>query len=631
MNKVIGAIVTLAILLTITAGCALMSGGSTPNVANSQPRETATVPEIASAATAYPAKVNTSTGEADSAAEEPTADLPDYSGATEIVLGDTIIVNGSGASVSGSTVRITTGGSYSVSGTLDDGQIIVDSQDKELVTLILNGVDITCSTSAPIYAVDAKKMVIVLTEGTDNYVTDGDSYILEDAKANEPNAAVFSKCDLTISGSGLLQVIANYNDGIASKDDLEITGGTITVESVGDGIRGRDAIVITDGDITVTAAADGFKSTNDEDPGKGLVTIEGGVIKITAGQDGIDAQTSVLVRGGNITLATGGGSTNSSKGSGWGNWGATNDTQEKATAISAKGIKGVVSVTIEAGAINVDSSDDSIHSNGSVTINGGAITIASGDDGMHADSALAINGGQVDITQSYEGVESAVIAITEGTIHVVASDDGINVAGGDDGSAVNGRPGQNTFSTSGNNHLDISGGYIVVDATGDGLDINGAITMTDGVVIVSGPTRNDNGALDYDAGFSMTGGYLVAAGSAGMAQAPDTSSTQYAVMVNLASALSAGTLVHIETQQGAEILTFEPSKQYQSVVLCSPALAKGTSYNAYTGGSSTGTVTDGLYSGGTYTAGTLAMNFTISGIVTGVGSVRGGMPGGGRR
>lgn len=555
--------------------------------------------------------------------------------------GNSISLDGDGAVVDGSKIAITSAGTYIISGTLDEGQVIVNTKDKEIVKLILNGVDITSSSTAPIYIMKAKKIVIVLADGTDNYVTDGDSYTLDDPELNEPNAAIFSKCDLTVNGNGSLTVNANYNNAITSKDELRITGGTITVNSVNDGIRGRDFIAIKGGTITVNAEGDGMQSNNDEDSERGFVSIEGGTINITAGKDGIQAETSVIVSGGNITISSGGGSVNSSKvisrGNTWGNRGMENNSDSSSSSVSAKGIKAVADITIEGGTITIDSSDDSIHSNDSLTIDGGTIILASGDDGIHSDSTLEINGGDISITKCYEGIESTGITINDGTIHLISSDDGFNATsgtgdfpmGGPMGGPLNAPPGQNDFTSSGDNYLHINGGYIAVDANGDGLDINGTITMTKGVAIVNGPTRNDNGALDHVA-FKMTGGFLVAVGSSGMAQAPDTSSTQYSVMLNLSSAQSAGAMVHIEAKDGEEILTFVPTKAYQSVVLCSPELKNGSTYIVYCGGSSTGTVADGLYSGGTYTGGTQITSFTISSMVTGLGSSSGAFPGGRR-
>ena len=184
------------------------------------------------------------------------------------------------------------------------------------------------------------------------------------------------------------------------------------------------------------------------------------------------------------------------------------------------------------------------------------------------------------------------------------------------------------FFGEGDNTLVIDGGYIVVDALGDGLDINGPIYMTGGVVIIVGPISNNNGALDYAGAFDISGGFLVAVGSAGMSQAPSASSSQYSVMNNYTSTQSANTAIHIEAEDGQEILTFVPWREYASVVFSSPDLQNGSSYTIFSGGNSTGGTTDGLYSGGTYTAGQQVSNFTISSAVTMSGAAAGGFGGG---
>ena len=550
------------------------------------------------------------------------------SGVTSITLkGSSITVEGSGATVDGTTLTITSGRTYTISGTLNDGQIRVDTNDEETVKLVLNGATIACSTSAPLYVVNAEKTVITLAEGTKNYVTDGDSYLAQDAESDEPDAALFSHDDLTINGDGALTVTAHYNHGIAGKDDLKINGGKITVTAVNDGIRGRDSVTIKEGTITVKAGGDGIQSNNDEDTEKGTISIEGGIIAITAGKDGFQAETSLSISAGEITVTSGGGSSTMSNAHTWDPRGMEPSETESDTG-SAKGLKAGGALTVSGGTITIDSSDDAIHSDNSMTINGGTIKAASGDDGMHADATLEINGGDVRIAKSYEGMESAVITLNAGSMHIISSDDGINVVSSDYTSAnAQGRPDQNAFTVTGNNYLHINGGYLVIDASGDGIDINGPIEMTGGTVIVNGPTNNGNGALDYLGTFRMTGGYLLAAGSSGMAQAPGTSSTQYVVMLTFATAQPAGTVVHIESEDGKDILTFMPTKTYQSIVLCSPDLEKGGTYVVYTKGRSDGAVTDGLYSGGTYTAGTELTRFTIAGIVTKAGSSNNQNPG----
>ena len=183
-----------------------------------------------------------------------------------------------------------------------------------------------------------------------------------------------------------------------------------------------------------------------------------------------------------------------------------------------------------------------------------------------------------------------------------------------------GGPGQDAFTYSGNYYLYFHGGYIMVDANGDGIDVNGAIEMTGGIVLVSGPTEQMNGAVDYDASFTMTGGLLVAAGSSGMAQAPGVSSGQSSVLIYLDAIQPAGALVHIQNSAGEDILTFSPTKVYQSIALSSPELVNGETYEIYIGGISTGTVNDGLYEGGTYTPGAQYSSFTSSSVVTTVGT-----------
>jgi hypothetical protein len=532
--------------------------------------------------------------------------------------GSSIAVNGGGVTVDGSKATITSAGTYHLNGPLADGQIIVNTDDGGMVTLVLDGVDIHSSTSAPIYVKSAEETLIVLADGTENLVSDAESYVLEDEESDEPNAAIFSKDDLTIYGSGSLTVDANFNDGIASKDGLIIGGGVITVDSVDDGIRGKDYIVVKDGNITVSAQGDGLKSDEDADATKGYIAIEGGVIDINCGGDAIQGQTAVMITDGKFNLFSGGG-----------------HNARIAESTSAKGIKAGVSLRIDGGTFNIDSADDALHSNGSLVVNGGSFVLATGDDAMHADSTLQVNGGQFTITDSYEGIESAVITINAGDIHIISNDDGINVSAGNDGSGTNlgpgagggGRPGragpgQDWFAFSGDDYLYINGGYIVIDAAGDGIDVNGSIEMTDGVVIVNGPTEQMNGALDCIGAFNMHGGFLVAAGSAGMAEGPDATSTQYSVLINLNGTLEAGALFQIQNGDGDAVLTFAPTKRYQSVAFSSPELTGGTTYVAYYGGSSTGTLTDGLYQGGIYTPGTNLGSFTLSAIATRLGSGR---------
>jgi len=421
---------------------------------------------------------------------------------------------------------------------------------------------------------------------------------------------------LTINGSGKLIVNGNYNNGIASKDELRITGGNIQIDAADDGLIGRDLLAVKDGSVTINAGGDGIKSTNDKDPSKGVIAIEGGTFNIKAVNDGIQAETSLFIADGNFTIASGGGSPETIANREGSMPGPDKEQGQKNTAAtsteteSAKGLKAAVEVAIGGGTLEIDSSDDAVHSNNSITITDGNLNIASGDDGIHADSSILINGGNINITKSYEGIESKAITIAEGDIHVNASDDGINIGGGNDGS------GMDMQADAKDSLLTISGGYVYVNSQGDGLDSNGSISMTDGTVVVSGPTMNGNGSLDYDQSFEMSGGFLIAAGSSGMAQAASEESTQNSVLMTFSETKSVGTVVHLEDSKGNGVVTFKPEKDYQSIFISSPKLKKNTSYTLYSEGSSTGNEKDGLYTDGDYQDGTKVVEFKISDSVT---------------
>lgn len=570
---------------------------------------------------------------------------------TYIELGASIKTEGSGVDIENNIVKITKGGTYSISGTLSEGQIVIEATKLDKVYIVLNGVNITNSKGAAIYIKEADKAVIAMEDNTDNYLTDGKTYAFEDENKDEPNGTIFSKTDLVFIGNGSLTVNGNYDRGIVGKDDLQIENGNITVNSVGDGIRGRDSIVVTGGDIVINSGGDGMQSNNDENTEKGYVLIEGGNINITSNEDGIQGENNVYVRNGEIKINSGGGSdnNNSHKNQGPGeNMGRNQEISNTSSesleeSASSKGIKANTGIIIEGGILNINSCDDSLHTNDSLIIDGGALEIQSGDDGIHSDNTLEINGGNINVSKSYEGIESESITINNGEIYVASSDDGINASGSStseemtppsgnnipdssqnsDGTsskmqgtgqgAGSGMPG--IGESSGTGVLTINGGFITVDASGDGIDVNGCATMTGGTVIVNGPENNGNGALDYDGTFEVSGGVLIAAGSTGMAQAPSDGSSINSIKLTLSSQ-SAENIVRIEDEDGNEIVTFAPAKQYASIVIASSEFETGSTYNVYVGGSSDGTSNSGLYEGGNYKDGERIMSFTINEKIT---------------
>lgn len=226
------------------------------------------------------------------------------SGNYTIELNDTeITTTSTTAIIDGSVITLTTHGNYTISGTLTDGQIIVNAP-KEDVNLIFNNIDITCSTSAPIYIITAGDMIITVPEGTTNKVTDGSSYKYANAGDTEPDATIFSKDDLILKGNGLLTIKANYNNGLSSNDSLTIDGCNIVVDAKNNGIRGKDYLIIQNSEIDVTAKNDGIKSTNETEEDMGYIILTDNIISIKAVDEGISAINDITISGGSLYIDT---------------------------------------------------------------------------------------------------------------------------------------------------------------------------------------------------------------------------------------------------------------------------------------------------------------------------------------
>ena len=211
-----------------------------------------------------------------------------------------------GLTVGDREVKITKPGSYVFSGTWSDGQILVDVGKESEAVLVLDGVNITNTKSAPIYIKSAEKVKIELADGKDNVLTDAEFYEFENPQENKPNACIYSRDDITIKGNGSLTVNANFNNGIGTSNDLKITGGNITVKAFNNGLKGNDSVTISGGNIDITSEADGIKVDNTEEAHKGFVNITGGRIKIKARNDGIDSTRSVTVNNAEVKVSAGG-------------------------------------------------------------------------------------------------------------------------------------------------------------------------------------------------------------------------------------------------------------------------------------------------------------------------------------
>ena len=416
-------------------------------------------------------------------------------------------------------IIIGTEGVYLLSGTLTDGQIVVNAGNTDKVQLVLGGADITSSTSAAIYVMAADKVFLTLAEGAKNTLTNGGEYV--DIDDNNIDAVIFSKADLTLNGSGSLTVNAQAGHGVVSKDDLIVTGGSYTISAASHGLSGKDCVAIAGGAFSITSGKDGIHAENSDDPSLGYLYIADGSYSITSQGDSISANGALQINRGTFNLYTGEGSASvdmtGSDGFGQMEGRRPDDSaavQMEPTAetaaedsVSQKGIKGENAYIINGGDFTIDSADDCLHAGGEMVLAAGTFTLRSGDDAVHCDDALAIQSGTFTIPYCYEGIEGLSITIEDGIFDITSHDDGLNSAGGADSSGFGGfggRP-QDAFTASSDSFITINGGMFTIVSSGDCVDSNGALTINGGTLNLT-CNGNGNTALDCDGTYTNNGG-----------------------------------------------------------------------------------------------------------------------------
>lgn len=506
--------------------------------------------------------------------------------------GDRASCGAASVRIEGSHVTITGKGTYILRGTLNDGWVTVDAEG-EKTQLVLDGVSITSSDNAALRVENGKKVFITLVKDSQNHLT---SNGFAGGEGNGVDGAVFSRQDLTFNGSGSLTVTSEAGHGIVCKDNLVITGGTYTVNSAGHGIDANDSVRIRDGVFSVDAGKDGIHSEETEDATLGIVYISGGSMKLETEGDGISAEAYLQMTGGSVEILAGGGYENGASHSsgGWGDFmggggfrpGGRAATETEEAGTSMKGMKAAGTLLLAGGTVKIDSADDGLHSNGTVTLAGGELTLASGDDGIHGETTLRIAGGRIDITQSYEGLEAKDILIDGGEISMVATDDGLNAAGGTDSSGEGGRdqmfgrPGGMGGASDGS--IVINGGTLNIRSSGDGMDANGTLEINDGYIVVCGPNSGDTATLDFDVKGTINGGTFIGTGASFMPQS--FSDNKQGVIAIRMGSQSAGTEITVTDGNGKELVKTAPELDFSVFIFSSPELVSGQSYRVAVGG-----------------------------------------------
>lgn len=377
--------------------------------------------------------------------------------------------------LSDQSVTIGQAGVFVLSGSIENGQVLVEAGEEDKVQLVLDGVTIHAETGAAIEVKTADKVFITLAQGSENS--------LSSEKIDEDGAdgVIYSKADLTLNGLGNLTVTAATGKGIVCKDTLAVTGGIYSIQALSHGITGKDALNIADGSFTITTgggsqavemkASDDFGTRGAFPGGFDGRNMSAGMTP----PDGFGRQDAPMTNTNTLVAS-----------------------QDEETEVKAKGLKSDGPITVLAGSFTLDCADDAVHAGSDITISGGQWQIRTADDGIHSDEHVIIGGGSFDIPYCYEGIEGKSVTVSGGTITITSTDDGINAAG-EDSETGDRVPGMDNGAV-----ITVDGGDITVVSNGDCLDSNGSIVLNGGTLKLT-CNGSGNTALDSESGVTNNG------------------------------------------------------------------------------------------------------------------------------
>lgn len=482
-----------------------------------------------------------------------------------------------GVNVNNGTITITADGTYRLSGEYN-GQVKIEAAKTDTVRLVLDNAKITNSTGAAINVVSAAEAIIYTAAGTTNTVADEANYTA--TGDDDPDAAIYSAANLTLAGEGSLSVKGSYEEGIHTTGGLVIASGTLEVNAANTGIKGKDYVDITGGIVNVTAAQDGIKSTNTDDESKGFTRLSAGSVTVSAGDDGLKAPRTLEISGGTLNI-------------------------EK----SNEGIEAQY-INILDGDVTVNSTDDGINA---------SLKDSSSDTSSDTTSGTAAAGQQTQQNQNGQAQQASAGGGTAPGGNQGSTGQSGNAGQTGNTGQQNSSTGQNTTNTTQNSTgqntdgqsstgqnqqnmpqppadgampgggggtfevvdaaINISGGTVVVNAEGDGIDSNGTATFSGGTVTVNGPTAGGNNALDSNGDLLLNGGTVTAGSTADMFEAPSSASTSGYLKITDSSTLTQGSTIQVTDSSGTVVANYKITKSgVQLVVISNKNIVKGQSY-----------------------------------------------------
>lgn len=505
---------------------------------------------------------------------------------------DKIEFDGLGATLSDDrrTLTVTREGTYVISGKIDDGQILVDVLRGD-VHLVLNGADMHCSWSAPIYIKQSGEIRISVEAGTENFLSDTKNTVVDEF--GDPSAVIYSADDLVLCGTGSLTVDGHYRDGIHCSNRLTVADVTLDVTAPEDGIVGRDALLIRNATVTVDSGIDALKSNNYE-PGFGYIYIASGTFDLTAENDGIQAEQRMLIDGGDFHIEAGDGY-----------------TYVPDTLISQKGLKSGSELVIRGGSFFVNTTDDALHCDGLLSVAGGELTLYSGDDALSGKN-VAIRGGSTRAASSVQGLVGEIIHISGGALSLTAQDDGILARPAH-------LPTDNGFTIYPDNiagdvyvELSVSGGLVTVHSEGDSLDIRGELKMSGGFVMLNAPFMKGGDPLDYDGKFTMTGGTMVTTGRATYKPTMPEGDSACILDAAFTGVRPAGEMLSLRLGDGRLLFAVTPTEDYYNFAVYSCEFGVGSVCSLMAGGMPTAEEVFGVSLGGDITGAVTLSTFSVN-------------------
>ncbi len=293
-----------------------------------------------------------------------------------------VALTGGGAQTQAASVRsengsvvITGAGNYLLSGTLENGSIIVDAGRNAAVGLVLNGVEVHADTFAAICVKRAKSVRILLPENTENMLSCGEAFLRQ--YETQADAAVYSAAPLAFGGRGALTLTAPAGHGVSGLRSVSFSGGEIKITAAKTAVRSNVEITVSGGAFALNAGTDGLHAENEANDTAGRITVSGGSLAVTAGDDALHAHTRLQITGGSLAIT------------------------------AAEGLE-ATRISITGGTVVIDARDDGVNAaHKSKTerplfeITGGSLAVtASGKeaDCIDANGDIRISGGSVSLT-----------------------------------------------------------------------------------------------------------------------------------------------------------------------------------------------------------------------------------------